>query len=78
MSDSLMIDQFILSLVGTRWRKVAMVIANVAGAMGTDLPQGDEGCEVVAQHIEGLVSDGRLMAQGDTKNWRSSEVRQPN
>jgi hypothetical protein len=73
-----LIDQAILFFVGKRWTKVAMVIAKVANEMGADLPQGDEGCEVVAQHIEGLVSDGRLMAQGDTKNWRSSEVRQPN
>lgn len=72
------IDQAILFFVGKRWTKVAMVIAKVANEMGADLPQGDEGCEVVAQHIEGLVSDGRLMAQGDTKNWRFSEVRQPN
>jgi uncharacterized protein DUF3658 len=77
MSKSL-IDQFILSFVGTRWRKVAMVIAKVAGAMGTDLPQGDEGCQAVARRIEALVSDGRLAAQGDTKKWRFSEVRQPN
>jgi hypothetical protein len=47
-----------------------MVVAEVADAMGTDLPQGDEGCQVVARRIEALVRDGRLMAQGDTKNWR--------
>ncbi|HEY6904008.1 MAG TPA: hypothetical protein VI216_06845 [Candidatus Acidoferrales bacterium] len=72
------IDQAILSFVGKRWRKIAMVISRVADAMGTDLPQGDEGCQVVARHIEGLVRDGRLVAQGDTKDWRFSEVRQPN
>ena len=54
-----------------------MVIVRVVDAMGADLPQGDEGCQVVAQHIEALVCDGRLLARGDTKNWRFSEVRRP-
>lgn len=52
-----------------------MVIARVAGAMSHCLPPGDEGYEVIARRIEVLVHDGRLVAQGDTKNWRFSEVR---
>lgn len=55
-----------------------MVIARVAKAMGSDLPKGDDGYELIARHIEALVRDGRLVAQGDTKSWRFSEVRQPN
>ena len=42
-----------------------MVIVRVVDAMGADLPQGDEGCQVVAQHIEALVRDGRSLAQGE-------------
>ena len=72
------IDEAILASVRGRWTKVAMVIARVAKAMGSDLPQGDDGCELIARHIEALVRDGRLVAQGDTKSWRFSEVRQPN
>jgi hypothetical protein len=72
------IDKAILSFVGDRWSKVAMVIAKVAKAMGGDLPQGDDGYELISLHIEALVRDGRLVAQGNTKNWRFSEVRRPN
>ena len=75
------IDEAILSLLSTingRWKKVAMVINKVADAMGKDLPDGDDGLQVVARRIETLVSDGRLVAQGDIKNWRFSEVRRPN
>jgi hypothetical protein len=52
-----------------------MVIAKVADAMGGDLPSGDEGCEAISEHIEVLMRAGRLEAQGNTKNWRFSEVR---
>jgi len=73
--NSSRIDSVILSEVGPRWTKVARVIARVVDAMSRDLPPGDEGYEVISQHIEALVHDGRLAAQGDTKNWRFSEVR---
>jgi hypothetical protein len=73
--NSSQIDSVILSIVGEHWTKVAMVIARVENAMGHDLPPGDEGYEVISGRIEALVHDGRLAAQGDTKNWRFSEVR---
>ena len=69
------IEEVILSAVGDRWTKVAMVIGRVADAMGTELPTGDEGYEQVSNHIEVLVRAGHLEAQRDTKNWRFSEVR---
>jgi hypothetical protein len=72
------IDGAILSLLSAangRWKKVAMVIIRVADAMGDDLPRGDDGYQLVARRIEALVSEGRLIAQGDIKNWRFSEVR---
>jgi hypothetical protein len=68
------IDETILSNVGAHWTKVAMVIVSVADAMGRELPTGNERYQMVSKHIEALVSDGRLVAQGDTKNWRHSEV----
>jgi hypothetical protein len=79
MSDQA-IDGVILSLLSVdgRWKKVAMVISRVAGAMGSDLPEGDDGYQLVARRIEALVTEGRLSAQGNVKNWRFSEVRRPN
>ena len=69
------IDSTILSAVGEHWTKVAMLIARVADAMSCDLPPGDEGYEAISRRIEALVRDGRLVAQGDTKNWRFSKIR---
>jgi hypothetical protein len=75
MDDTSRIETAILLAVGNRWTKVAMVIARVADAMGADLPTGDDGWELVSEQIEGLVGAGRLEAQGNTRNWRFSEVR---
>jgi hypothetical protein len=73
--DTSRIDTAILSAVGQQWTKVAMVIVRVADAMSHDLPPGDQRYEVISRRIEALVHDGRLVAQGDTENWRTSEVR---
>ncbi len=73
--DTSRIEEAILSVVGERWKKVAMVIATVSEAMGTELPTGEKGYDVISDHIELLVREGRLEAQGNTKNWRFSEVR---
>ena len=54
-----------------------MVITEVAEAMGQGLPPGEEGLEMVAQRIESLVHERRLLAHGDISNWRFSEVRLP-
>jgi hypothetical protein len=69
------IDEVICSCVGTRWTKVAIVIARVSDAMSTELPPGDEGLELIAERIEGLARNGQLLSQGDLKKWRFSEVR---
>jgi hypothetical protein len=69
------IESAILLAVGDRWMKVAMVIAKVTDAMGSDVPSGDEAYELITEHIQGLVRGGQLEAQGNTKNWRFSEVR---
>jgi hypothetical protein len=71
------IEDAVLLAVGDRWVKVAKVIARVVDAMGSNLPSGDEGCEIVSESIEVLIHTGRLESQGDTKNWRFSEVRRP-
>jgi hypothetical protein len=69
------IDEAILSVVGERWMKVARVIVQAAKAMGGNLSSQAEKYEVIGQHIESLVRDGRLTIQGDVKRWRFSEVR---
>ena len=77
-SSGLQIDEVILSIAEASWRKVAFVIGRVVFTMGSDLPEGDAGYNLVAKRIEVLVGDGRLLAQGDIKTWRYSEVRKPN
>lgn len=71
------LDQSILSEVGERWRRVAMVVGCVADTHGIPLQAGDGGLKLIAARIEALVADGRLIAQGDLKKWRYSEVRKP-
>ena len=81
MSDEGLIDQAIFSVLSQmpgHWRKVAFVIARVASATGDGSANEDERYETVARRIEFLVSERRLLAQGDIKNWRFSEVRAPN
>jgi Protein of unknown function len=77
-SSDLQIDEVILSVAEASWRKVAFVIIKVAAAMGSELSEDDAGYNLVAERIEMLVRGGRLLAQGDIKKWRHSEVRKPN
>ena len=69
------IDEAILCIVGEHWMKVARVIVEAAKAMGGSLSAQAEKYEVIGQHVESLVRQGRLAAQGDIKKWRFSEVR---
>jgi hypothetical protein len=74
------IDEAILSMLAEipgHWRKVAAVIGRVSNALGDAIPEGDPGYQLVAERIEVLLGEGRLVAQGDVKNWRFSEVRVP-
>ena len=71
------IDEAILSVTGTSWRKVARVIVMTDKILGDNLPEGEAGLDLVVDRIAALVQDGRLLAQGDIKKWRYSEVRKP-
>jgi hypothetical protein len=71
------IDEAILSVTVTSWRKVARVIVMTDKILGDSLPEGEPGLDLVADRIASLIHDGRLMAQGDIKKWRYSEVRKP-
>ena len=71
------IDAAILAAAQKSWRKVAMIVAKTSSAQDTGVPDDEEGHRVIASRIETLVQDGRLVAQGDLKKWRHSEVRLP-
>ena len=71
------IDDEILAAAQKSWRKVAMIVAKTSSAEGTGVPDDEQGHRVIASRIEALVQDGRLVAQGDLKKWRHSEVRLP-
>jgi hypothetical protein len=71
MSDS-RIDE---AIAETRWKKVALIISRTSETSAGDLTEGD--AERIAQRIEALVGKGRLLAQGNIKGWRFSELRLP-
>ncbi len=68
------IDEAILSNVNATWEKVALVVVKVANESGISFADEEDDFEVVARHIELLVGEGRLLAQGNLNNWRSSEI----
>jgi hypothetical protein len=72
------IDEVILSVTVTSWRKVARVIVMADEILGTNLPEGEARPTLVADRIEALIHEGRLLVRGDPKEWRCSEVRKPN
>jgi hypothetical protein len=76
MTDS-EIDEAILAVAQPRWLKVARVIIDAADRLGSGLPEGDAGHDLVGRRIGVLVGEGRLLAQGDINKWRHSEVRLP-
>jgi len=71
------IDEAILSVAQPHWRKVAMIIAKTAEVEGIGVADDENGHEVISSRIEALVGEGRLVAQGNLKRWRYSEVRLP-
>jgi hypothetical protein len=75
LSDS-QLDDAILSATLPRWRKIALVIVLAEKELGIYMP-GHPAQYLIAERIEALVKDGRLLAQGDLKKWRYSEVRKP-
>jgi hypothetical protein len=75
--SSSQIDEAILSVTATSWRKVARVIVMTDKILGDSLQEGEPRLDLVADRIEALIHDGRLLAQGNIKKWRYSEVRKP-
>lgn len=71
------IDDAILSYTTERWLKVAMIIVKTVDDKTVKFANEEDELVVVAEHIEHLVEDGKLLSQGDLKQWRHSEVRKP-
>lgn len=66
------IDDALLTAIGGRWRKVAMVIVKAADHLGW---KSDEELDRIAERLRALVAEARFEAQGDLSLWRESEVR---
>ncbi|MDB6124382.1 MAG: hypothetical protein JWQ71_3375 [Pedosphaera sp.] len=80
MVTNAQVDDAVIAFLATtngRWRKVAMVFVRVTEVLGAEFPEGQVGHELFDRRIEALVSDRRLVAQGDITLWRHSEVRLP-
>ena len=77
--DSEAIDNAILSMLSemSGWRKVAAVVLRVVHSLAGVVPDEDAAYNTVLERIEVLVGEGRLVAQGDIRNPRFSEVRLP-
>jgi Protein of unknown function len=73
--NSAEVDQAILAEADANWQKVAMLISRVIDALALEVT--DEHATLVATRVEALVTDGRLVAQGNLHNWRHSEIRRP-
>ena len=74
LSDA-QIDEAILSITETRWRKVALAIAKVAQSTGEDASDLETAHKRIAERVEILVRGGGLESAGDIKEWRWSEIR---
>jgi hypothetical protein len=71
------IDSAILATARSDWQKVAMVIAKVSASNRADFTEDEDDFELIAQRIAAMIDEGRLVAEGDAKNWRRSEVKLP-
>ena len=75
MDDDQELDNLILSAAKTHWQKTAMIISKIV--QRSEDNHCDVSYEKVAERIEHLVSENRLVSQGDLSCWRFSEVRLP-
>ncbi len=64
------IDQALLAHASHRFRKVARVVGSAMPAVAKRIPD-----TFYAQRVKKLVSEGRLIAEGDLDQMRRSEVR---
>jgi hypothetical protein len=77
LSDS-EIDQLLLSFCEHRWLKVARIVGKALDELEQRGILSDSAlADMIDLRVELLVSKGCLEAQGNIKNWGSSEVRLP-
>lgn len=69
------LDHFIMSVVGTHWQKVAMVIAKALTELSLANSDTEDYAEVVASRIDALIASGYIEVNGNPTKWRHSEVR---
>ena len=69
------IDQALLSESGRHYRKVAFVVGMAMGKL--EHPVVGIPDSYYAQRVAALVSEGKLVSQGDLKRMHSSEVKLP-
>jgi hypothetical protein len=75
MADAALLDQLILNAVGPAWTKLAMVLARAANQPDLDFDNHTDQFAVLADRVGALVEAGALIARGDIREWRCSEVR---
>ena len=69
------VDAAILASIPARWGKVAMVLGQAAKHPGLFASREEEDYDLLAERLEHLDASGRVISQGDLKQWRASEVR---
>lgn len=75
MATAADLDAALLASINPRWTKVALVLARASKTPGLSFADDEDEYEVLAERLENLVTAGRVLAQGDLKEWMFSEVR---
>lgn len=75
MSAESEIDAALLASIGFTWTKVAMVLARASKLPGLVFESRNEEFSELAARLEKLVASEAVVARGDLKQWRESEVR---
>jgi hypothetical protein len=65
----------ILATAKTRWQKIAMIIAKLMN--NPEFQLSENSAEYIAERIYFLIQTKQLESQGNTKDWRHSEIRLP-
>ncbi len=71
------IDTAIMAIANSRWQKIAMLVARVANTVPDAFTEDEDDFELIASGIDALIASGNLLADGDTSDWRRSEVKLP-
>jgi hypothetical protein len=69
------IDATVLSCIGARWKKLAMVVIRAKEKLEPEYPQFSH--TFYAMRVQALAEQGRLDSQGNLDYMRFSEVRLP-